>query len=173
MEDSHSGRVRTLGKRVKGNLSRVQIPHPPPDFSLVWITFEASSPSPKPVKPLCRLGVQNAHLSTTLLRHLDIRGVKVNVNSICNVEQTHMLITLEIHKKGEFGDHIYGPFINDQSPGRNSGLTVTLQNKYVACSNSKLTWWFGFAYSKAFINGKWQYAGRTRSKIIEPLDCGT
>ena len=29
-EDSHSGRVRTLGKRVKGNLSRVQIPHPPP-----------------------------------------------------------------------------------------------------------------------------------------------
>ena len=28
-EDSHSGRVRTLGKRVKGNLSRVQIPHPP------------------------------------------------------------------------------------------------------------------------------------------------
>ena len=29
-EDSHSGRVRTLGKRVGGNLSRVQIPHPPP-----------------------------------------------------------------------------------------------------------------------------------------------
>ena len=35
-EDSHSGRVRTLGKRVKGNLSRVQIPHPPPDH--LWIT---------------------------------------------------------------------------------------------------------------------------------------
>jgi hypothetical protein len=30
--------VRTLGKRVKGNLSRVQIPHPPPEGSL-WITF--------------------------------------------------------------------------------------------------------------------------------------
>ena len=29
-EDSHSGRVRTLGKRVGGNPSRVQIPHPPP-----------------------------------------------------------------------------------------------------------------------------------------------
>ena len=28
-EDSHSGRVRTLGKRVKGNLSGVQIPYPP------------------------------------------------------------------------------------------------------------------------------------------------
>lgn len=29
-EDSPSGRGRTLGKRVKGNLSGVQIPHPPP-----------------------------------------------------------------------------------------------------------------------------------------------
>jgi hypothetical protein len=37
-EDSHSGRVRTLGKRVKGNLSGVQIPYPPPNskaFSLM------------------------------------------------------------------------------------------------------------------------------------------
>src|SRR5665213_2888506 len=32
-EDSHSGRVRTLGKRVGGNSSRVQIPHPPPNQS--------------------------------------------------------------------------------------------------------------------------------------------
>jgi len=29
-EDSHSGLVRTLGKRVGGNLSRVRISHPPP-----------------------------------------------------------------------------------------------------------------------------------------------
>jgi len=28
-EDSHSGLVRTLGKRVGGNPSRVRIPHPP------------------------------------------------------------------------------------------------------------------------------------------------
>ena len=42
-EDSHSGRVRTLGKRVKGNLSRVQIPHPPHLNSSrsLWTTFVA------------------------------------------------------------------------------------------------------------------------------------
>ena len=34
-EDSHSGRVRTLGKRVKGNLSGVQIPYPPPEKSVL------------------------------------------------------------------------------------------------------------------------------------------
>ena len=38
-EDSHSGRVRTLGKRVKGNLSRVQIPHPPPVLNLYADVF--------------------------------------------------------------------------------------------------------------------------------------
>ena len=32
MEDSHSGRVRTLGKRVRGNPSRVQISYPPRKF---------------------------------------------------------------------------------------------------------------------------------------------
>ena len=136
-------------------------------------TAEASSPSPRPVKPLCRLEIQNAHLSTTLQRHRKINAVKVNVSSICNVEQSQVLITLEIHKKGEFNDHVYGPFINDQSRGKNSGMTVILQDKYVLCKNSILTRWFGVAYSKAFINGKWQYAGRTNSPRIEPLLCGT
>ena len=133
----------------------------------------ASTQNPKPEKPLCRLEIQNAHLSTTLQRHLDIQAVKINVSSICDVKQAHVLITLEIHKKGEFGDHVYGPFINDQSPIKNSGAVVTLQDKYVACKNSKLTKWFGVAYSKAFINGKWQYAGRTESQKIELLPCGT
>jgi hypothetical protein len=41
-EDSHSGRVRTLGKRVKGNLSRVQIPHPP----LVTLAYLKTRVSP-------------------------------------------------------------------------------------------------------------------------------
>jgi len=136
-------------------------------------TAEASNPSPKPVKPLCRLEVQNAHLSSTLLKHQKIIAVKVNVISVCNAEQTHVLITLEIHKKGEFGDHTYGPFTNNKLPGNNSGLIVKLQDKYVVCLNSKLTKWFGIAYSKAFINGKWQYAGRTQSEKIEPLNCGT
>ena len=132
-----------------------------------------SNPSPKFERPRCRLEVENAHLSTTLFKHQRIRAVKVNVNSVCNAEQIHVLITLEIHKNGEFGDHTYGPFINDQSSARNSGVVVKLQDKYVACQNSKRTKWFGIAYSKAYIAGRWQYAGRTQSQKIEPLDCGT
>ena len=99
--------------------------------------------------------------------------VKVNVLSTCNVQQTKVLITLEIRKKGEFGDSIYGPFTNAQLHRSNSGLTVKLQNKYVDCKSSKLTKWFGVANSKAFINGVWQYAGWTQSPKVELLPCGT
>lgn len=124
-------------------------------------------------KPLCRLEVQNAHLSSTL-RKLEMREVvKVNVSSICNVQQTRVLITLEIHKKGEFGDHVYGPFVNQQIPRFNSGLIVKLQDKYVDCRSSSLSKWFGIAYSRAFIAGRWQFAGKTQSPKVEVLPCGT
>jgi len=133
----------------------------------------AAPPTPKSLKPACRLEVQNAHLSTTLQKHRNLRVVKVNVSSICDVEQTKVLITLEIHKKGKLGDHIYGPFTNKQTPGSNSGLIVKLQDKYVTCLNRARTYWFGIAFAKAQIAGRWQYARTTQSRIIEPLDCGT
>ena len=65
-EDSHSGRVRTLGKRVKGNLSRVQIPHPP----LVSLASADSliSESLIPEEPLPRLHIT----SWDILRQLRV-----------------------------------------------------------------------------------------------------
>lgn len=102
----------------------------------------------------------------------------MNVSSAYNVEQAHVLITLGMHKRGKFGDDACGPFINNQSPQNSSGLVVKLQDKYVVCSNSKITnskitKWFGVAYSKALIAGKWQYAGWPESLTIEALPCGT
>lgn len=143
-----------------------------PSLTLVPPAAGASTPQ-RATKPLCRLEVQNAHLSTTLREKERREVVKVNVLSTCNVQQTKVLITLEIRKKGEFGDSIYGPFTNAQLHRSNSGLTVKLQNKYVDCKSSKLTKWFGVANSKAFINGVWQYAGWTQSPKVELLPCGT
>src|SRR6202011_6128879 len=48
-EDSPSGRGRTLGKRVRGNSSGVQIPHPPPRRSTMF--GELHSPSPQSAVP--------------------------------------------------------------------------------------------------------------------------
>lgn len=41
------------------------------------------------------------------------------------------------------------------------------------CKSSKETEYFGVAYAKAFIQGKWQYASDTNSSEIKPLPCGT
>ncbi|MDP1852362.1 MAG: hypothetical protein Q8K48_08130 [Candidatus Planktophila sp.] len=39
---------------------------------------------------------------------------------------------------------------------------------------SKVTFsYYGIAYSKAFIEGKWQYARHVLLRIINPIDCGT
>ena len=44
---------------------------------------------------------------------------------------------------------------------------------YVYCKNRETTSYYGIAYSKAFIEGKWQYARHVLSRIINPIDCGT
>lgn len=125
------------------------------------------------VKPECRLEVGDAHLSSTLLKHRNVAAVKVNVRSICNVMQSTVRITLEI-KKSQFPfDHTYGPFYNSNIPGQNSGMLVTLQDKYVICNNNLRTEWFGVASAKAIINGKWQIARKTQSEHKVFLPCGT
>ncbi len=137
----------------------------------------ASLPTPTPTKvpkPECRLEVDDAHISTTLSKHRKINAVKVNVKSICNVSQSQVLITLEIHKKGELGDHVYGPFTNMDSKNSNSGLEVDLNDIFVICTNKIPTIWFGIAFAKAFIAGKWQYAGKTESPHpLRAINCGT
>jgi hypothetical protein len=147
-------------------------------FSLVTFTTAFAmtpqqTPSIKVPKPECRLQVDNAHISSTLLNRRNVTAVKVNVYSICNRLQTQVKITLRIYKTQRPADRYYGPFVNSQLGGRNSGLTVEMQDKFVICKNSIPTEWFGVAYAKAFIDGKWQYAGNTRSPKKEIIECGT
>lgn len=136
---------------------------------------QATQPSPSPAvkKPACRLEVEDAHISTTILKHRNLKVVKVNVYSICDILQSKVRITLSITKSQFPADHSYGPFFNDSKGFADNGLRVSLQDKFVVCTNDKLTQWFGTAYAKALIDGKWQYAGKTRSKNITTLRCGT
>lgn len=101
-----------------------------------------SQSSTKEPKPPCRLQISIAHLSTHINERLGIRAVKVDASSICNIPQSDVAITVEIWKKGK------------------------LQNHQVRTS------YYGVAYSKAFIAGKWQYARHVLSLEIIPLNCG-
>jgi len=95
-------------------------------FTTAYATTPQPTPSTKVPKPECRLQVNSAHISSTSLNRRNVKAVKVNVYSICNRLQTEVKITLRIYKTQAPADRYYGPFINSQVPGRNSGFTVNL-----------------------------------------------
>lgn len=146
-------------------------------FAILLLLFPISSyaatGSPKVPKAACRIEIDNAHISTSLLKHRKIRYVKVNAKSICNVPQLRVTLTVEIYKTGIFGNHLVDRFRTEENSPKSSGLKVEMTDAAVKCKNSQATRYFGIAYAKAIIQGKWQYAGRTQSTSIVPLHCGT
>jgi len=145
---------------------------------VVAITVATSSlsnavdPSKQP-KPPCRIQIGKAHISSWALAKYGYRTVKVNAFSKCNVPQSKVTLTVEIWKKGTFANTrvaytvIKSPGITP--PGRKVENFETLRR----CETFDKNQYYGKAFAKAFIQGKWQYAQDTYSLDIESLACGT
>lgn len=144
------------------------------DFNLLTPALASSeTPKPKEIKASCRIEIDNAHISASLLKNRKLKYVKVNARSICNVYQQRVTLTVEIYKTGKFSNQLVQSFRTKEGLSSSSGLVVKMNNSVVRCRNTHETAYYGIAYAKALINGKWQYAGRTYSKSIILLDCGT
>jgi hypothetical protein len=130
------------------------------------------APFPRYPKATCRIEIDDAHISTSLLRNNGIRVVKVNAKSICNVRQERVSLTLEIYKVGRFSNYLTHRSRTNPNSSKSAGLVVKIQDLKVLCINSKASSYFGVAFAKAFIQGKWQYAGKTRSLNVVKLNCG-
>lgn len=130
------------------------------------------SVAPNLPKALCRIEVGDAHISTSILRHQGVHVVKVNASSICNVWQNRVTMTLEIYKIGEFSDYFMHRAETDPMSPKSNGLIVKIQDAKVMCTNATPSSYYGIVYAKALIQGKWHYAGRTRSVHIAKLNCG-
>ena len=159
--------MRTLGKRVKGNLSRVQIPHPPPDLLTLWIIEKACLeflPS--------SIEIGDAHISKSLLRARGLIAVKVNAKSQCNKPIRGLVLTVEIYKEGLLFDHrvakteviVKGVVIQNR--------VVKNQKTYVKCRSNKWTIYYGFAHAQAIVNSQSLKTLRVRSENIERFQCG-
>jgi hypothetical protein len=82
-------------------------------------------------------------------------------------------LTVELWKAGLPLDHFVFKTIT-RSPGVISPrVHVENFDTYVFCKNNKPTSWYGVAYSKAFIGGKWQFARHVLSEKSVPIKCGT
>jgi len=132
-----------------------------------------NQPSKKQPKPPCRLQVGIAHISTDLFEKFNIRAVKVNASSKCNIPQTNVTITVEIWKKGKLQNHLVLTKTINSSGTTYPGSQVNNFSTYKFCENIARTSYYGVAYSKAFIAGKWQYARHVLSLETIPLNCGT
>ena len=133
----------------------------------------AETPKPKEVKASCRIEIDNAHISASLLKNRKLKYLKVNARSICNVYQQRVTLTVEIYKTGKLSNQLVRSFATKEGLSSSSGFVVKMNNDVIRCRNTRETAYYGIAYAKALINGKWQYAGRTYSKSIILLDCGT
>ena len=131
-----------------------------------------SQSSTKEPKPPCRLQISIAHLSTHINERLGIRAVKVDASSICNIPQSDVTITVEIWKKGKLQNHQVRKRSTHSSGTTIPGAHVNNFSTYRFCKNKVRTSYYGVAYSKAFIAGKWQYARHVLSLEIIPLNCG-
>ena len=124
-------------------------------------------------KAPCRLQIGIAHLSTDLFEKSQIRAVKVNASSICNIPQTDVSITVEIWKRGFLGNHFVWRKTIRSLGATNPGSKIDSFITYRKCVDKTPTYYYGESYFKALIGGKWQYARHILSNKIILLKCRT
>ena len=124
-------------------------------------------------KPPCRIQIAHAHISKSVFLRYGVRAVKVNASSICNVPQSRVTLTVEILKYGLFGPELVARTVTRVPGITNPGNKVDNFDTWRRCKSFEETRFFGKAFAKAFIQGKWQFASDTYSIELEPLKCGT
>jgi hypothetical protein len=124
-------------------------------------------------KPPCRIQIAHAHISKSVFLKYGVRAVKVNASSICNVPQSKVTLTVEIFKQSQFGPQLVARTVTRVPGITYPGNKVDNFDTWRRCKTFKETRFFGKAFAKAFIQGKWQFASDTYSIELEPLKCGT
>ena len=124
-------------------------------------------------KASCRIEIDNAHISTSIMRKSQTRAVKVDARSICNKYQIRVSLTVQIYKVGLFRDHfVRGTTTNPLS--RNSSGFIAENNETAGtCLNNRSSRYYGVAFATATIEGQSLVAQRTRSQKIITLACGS
>ena len=121
---------------------------------------------------VCGLTVEDAHISTYLLRMKKGRQVKINVFSKCGVPQQQVSFVVEIWKRGMLGDHKMRTFRQTILNPANPRL-VRYEAAKLTCKNYLPSIYYGKAQATAIINGKSFASLWVVSEHLIPIDCGT
>ena len=125
------------------------------------------------MKAPCRLEVDNAHLSSNIVKKEKKLAVKVIFRSICNFDQENLIVVVQIKKGGLVGDHAVTPPITRRFPFVNANQESLIQDIYVYCKNTKRTYFYGIAEAEAYVNEIRVKAPKAQSRKRVALECGT
>lgn len=120
----------------------------------------------------CRVEIEYPHISSYFVKNSGFNAVKVNAYSVCDRPHSRVSVTVELWKE----EALFKKRIK-KTIARHVGLLTPNekfynQKTFVRCKSSKKTLYFGVAYAKALIVGKWHFAAH-KLDISIPVDCGT
>ena len=140
---------------------------------LLGITNSPAIAAVQETKAPCRLEVDNAHISSNILKKEDKFTVKVTFRSICNLDQTKLVMKVQIWKVGFGRNYPVTSLITRNFPYVKANHNVVIQDVYVYCRNTKRTYFYGIPEAHAYINGTQVNAFKVQSKKLQLLSCGT
>lgn len=119
----------------------------------------------------CFIRVDDPHISKYFERR-NIRAVKVNAVSSCKTGHRNVLLTVILWKKDGVLPSRLKIFTTDPSDPKSNKKLVHMQEAAVECINRKVTTYYAYAQSAAFIKGKYKQTPVAYSGQIA-LACGT
>ena len=127
-----------------------------------------------PIRPTCRIDIEDAHLAMSGVGNSGVLSVKVKVSTVCEKPQTNVKIFLEIWKQGFWGfNHkvrAFTPVAFNYIP---ANVTKEIKDLSIPCRNWQATKYFGVVYGVARIGGNVEFTRYGISKHAPALNCGT
>jgi hypothetical protein len=137
---------------------------------VVFLFLSQCNPaSAVPLKPLCRIDIDDAHLAMSGVNNTGVISVKVKVRTVCNKDQTNAKIFLEIHKTGFLWPHRVDKFPPVPFDFIPAFTTKEIKEFSVKCKNKRMTTYYGKAWGIAQIDGVVEYARPATSEHVQTL----
>lgn len=141
--------------------------------SLAITTFTFVSLQDRKPKNPCRIEVSYPHISTNIDERQGIRAVKVNAYSICNRPHSRITLRVQLWKENKVFNELLIQTIAREPKLLPAGKRFYNESTFVPCLNFRETKFYGVAYGKAMIDGKWFFAQHKLEVDMPSIQCGT
>ena len=121
----------------------------------------------------CNIRVDDPHISKYILRTRGYLAVKVNARSICDKAMRNLELNVEIYKVGLFRDYLVGEEKVQIQGLIYANKVIKNEITYAKCRSQKPSKYYGIAFARAVIDGKFKKTLRVTSAKTISLKCGT